>query len=99
MCVGLHGMIGSGASGNSARGHSRPVSYGTCGDEDQYAARVSGTLSQSPKRTFALPGDGEVLVETSKKHVRVRFEEKFWRLGLAEVKVNDDEPVVIPVIH
>lgn len=124
------------------------VSYGTCGDEDQYAARVSGTLSQSPKRTFALdltvasqegvvligdntlvlkghgelvhpegadrvsfdslsyemgdvlPKDGEVLVETSKeKHVRVRFEEKFWRLGLAEVKVNDDEPVVIPVIH
>lgn len=124
------------------------VSYGSCGDEDRYGAQVSGTLSDSPKRTFrldltvanqdgifligdntlvlkgggevehpdgvdrvsfdglsyeigdVLPKEGGLLVETSAgKRVGVRFEERFWRLGVAEIKVNGDEPVVVPVVH
>lgn len=122
------------------------VTYGTCGDEDRYSATVSGTLSDSPRRTFrmdltvanqegivligdntlvlrgggevehpdgtdrvsfdglsyeigdVLPKDGAVNVQTSRgKHVKVRFEVKFWHLGMAEICVNDDQPITVPI--
>lgn len=47
-----------------------------------------------------LPQEGELLVETSSGHrVLARFRATLWRLGEAEVTVDDREPVTVPVIH
>lgn len=47
-----------------------------------------------------LPKEGSVLVETSSGHrVQARFRSTFWRLGEAEVTVDDRAPARVPVVH
>ena len=47
-----------------------------------------------------LPKEGEALIVTARGHrVRVRFSSVLWRLGKAEVEIDDRAPVTVPVIR
>lgn len=47
-----------------------------------------------------MPKQGSLLVETSGgKRIQVTFDPGLWRLGEAEVVIDDRDPVTIPVVH
>lgn len=47
-----------------------------------------------------LPKEGELYVETSSgRRVRARFKSTLWRLGEAEVTVDDRDPVKVPIVR
>ncbi len=50
--------------------------------------------------TEYLPREGSVVIETASGHrVEARFRPSLWRLGEAEVTLDEQPPVTVPIVH